>query len=114
MVGLYGELGAGKTIFIKGIARAFGIEDKDIMSASFTMVSEYNTEPKFFHIDLYRIEKDSELDDIGLWEIIGSENISVIEWAEKAEKWLPEGTIRVHLKSLDENIREILIEGEDE
>lgn len=114
VVGLYGELGSGKTIFVKGIAKAFGIEDKDIMSASFTMVSQYNTKPEFFHIDLYRIEKDSELDDIGLWEIIGSENISVIEWAGKAEKWLPEGTIRIYLKSLDDNIREILIEGKDE
>lgn len=111
VVGLYGELGSGKTIFVKGIARAFGIEDKDIMSASFTMISQYNTEPIFSHIDLYRIDKDSQLDDIGLWEQIGSEGISVIEWAEKAERWLPEGIIKVHLRPLGNSIREIVIKG---
>lgn len=114
VVGLYGELGSGKTMFVKGVAQAFGIEDKEIMSASFTMISQYNTEPIFSHIDLYRIERDSQLDDIGLWEQIGSGGISVIEWAEKAERFLPEGTIKVYLRPLGNNMREIIIEGRDE
>jgi len=113
-VGLYGELGSGKTTMVKGIARALGIEEIDIMSASFTIITEYDSDPPFSHIDLYRIEKDSELDEVGFWEHIGGSGISVIEWAEKAENMLPENLIRVGLTSVGEEIREITIEGRDE
>jgi tRNA threonylcarbamoyladenosine biosynthesis protein TsaE len=114
VVGLYGELGAGKTIMVKGIARAFGIEERDIVSASFTIMSEYGTKPPFVHIDLYRIEKEEELFGLGLWEHIGSDGVSVIEWAEKAEGFLPEDTIRIRLTTLNEHTREITIEGVNE
>jgi tRNA threonylcarbamoyladenosine biosynthesis protein TsaE len=114
VVGLYGELGAGKTIMVKGIARAFGIEERDIVSASFTIMSEYDTNPPFVHIDLYRIGKEEELSELGLWEHMGAAGVSVIEWAEKAEEWLPEDTIKVRLKSINENTREITIEGVNE
>jgi len=113
VVGLYGELGAGKTTMVKGIAGAFGIDEREIVSASFTIIAEYNTNPPFSHIDLYRIEKDNELAELGLWDHIGEDSISVIEWAEKAEKGLPEDIIKVRLKSIDEHMREITIEGED-
>lgn len=114
VVALYGELGAGKTTMVKGIAGALGIPEKDIVSASFTIIAEYNTVPPFSHIDLYRINKDAELDEIGLRDQIGDDVISVIEWAEKAERWLPDNTIKVRLKSTGENTREIIIEGRDE
>jgi len=114
VVGLYGELGAGKTTMVKGIADALGIDERDIVSASFTIIAEYNTIPSFFHIDLYRIEKYDELVDLGLWDQVGDDSISVIEWAEKAEKGLPEGMIKVRLETLGENVREITIEGGDE
>lgn len=114
VVGLYGELGSGKTTLVKGIAKALGIDDKDIVSASFTIIAEYNTTPPFNHIDLYRIEKDTELDEVGFWDQIGGDGISVIEWAEKAEGRLPEEMIKVRLKFLGEEEREITIEGEDE
>ena len=114
VVGLYGELGSGKTMLIKGIARALGINEREIMSASFTIIAEYNTIPHFNHIDLYRVEKESELDEIGLWDHIRNDTISVIEWAEKIDKELPHDTIRVRLKSLGVNIREITVEGKDE
>ena len=113
VVGLYGELGAGKTTMVKGIAGAFGIDEREIVSASFTIIAEYNTNPPFSHIDLYRIEKDNELAELGLWDHIGEDSISVIEWAEKAEKGLPEDIIKVRVKSIDEHMREITIEGED-
>lgn len=113
VVGLYGELGSGKTTLVKGIAKAFGIENKDIVSASFTIITEYNTTPTFFHIDLYRIEKDTELDEVGFWDHIRGDGISVIEWAEKAERGLPEEMIKIKLKSLNGEIREITIEGKD-
>jgi len=114
VVGLYGELGSGKTIFVKGIARAFGIHERDIMSASFTIIAEYNTVPQFNHIDLYRIEKESELEELGLRDHLGDDTVSVIEWAEKVEHELPDDTITVRLRPIGENIREITIEGNDE
>lgn len=114
VVGLYGELGAGKTTIIKGIAGALGIDAREITSASFTMISEYDTTPPFSHIDLYRIENENELSELGLWEYIGGDGISVIEWAEKAATILPEEMIRVTLVYTGENTREITIEGIDE
>jgi tRNA threonylcarbamoyladenosine biosynthesis protein TsaE len=114
VVGLYGELGSGKTIFVKGIARAFGIQEREIMSASFTIIAEYNTVPKFNHIDLYRIERESELEELGLWDHTGGDTVSVIEWAEKVDHVLPEDTVRVRFKSLGNDTREIIVEGRDE
>lgn len=110
---LYGELGAGKTTLIKGIASAFGIPSRDLGSASFVIVAEYKTSPPFYHIDLYRIEGEEALDDIGLWEYFGPEGVAVVEWAERLAE-LPEGALKVSINCLDGDTREILIEGIDE
>ena len=114
VVGIYGELGAGKTTMVKGIARAFGIDEREVMSASFTIISEYATKPPFAHIDLYRIEDASDFSEIGLWDQIGGEGISVIEWPEKAGGLLPGDMIAVMVKSINDSLREIAIEGIDE
>jgi tRNA threonylcarbamoyladenosine biosynthesis protein TsaE len=112
IVGLFGDLGAGKTTLTKGIAKAVGIDERDIVSASFTFITEYETTPPFVHIDLYRIESDLELAELGLWSHIGSGSISVIEWAEKAaNELLAENIIRVSLKYIHEGERELIIEG---
>jgi len=110
-VALYGELGAGKTTITKGIAYAIGIGERDIASASFTIIAEYQTDPPLVHIDLYRINTDAELEDIGLGDVIGGRNISVIEWAEKALQWLPDDVIQITLNPLSEDEREIIVEG---
>lgn len=114
VVGLYGELGAGKTVMAKGIAGAFGIDERDVVSASFTIISEYDTVPPFVHIDLYRIGSPGEIPELGLWEHLGGGCVAVIEWAEKAGEGLPEDIIKVRLKAVDENTREIEIDGIDE
>jgi len=110
---LYGDLGAGKTTLIKGIASAFGIPERDIGSASFVIVAEYETTPPFYHIDLYRVERENDIDDLGIWEYIGSGGIAVVEWAERLSE-LPEDAIRVRMNYVDENSREIIIEGINE
>jgi tRNA threonylcarbamoyladenosine biosynthesis protein TsaE len=114
IVGLYGDLGAGKTTMVKGIAKAVGIDEREIVSASFTIIAEYETDPPFIHIDLYRIEHGAELDDLGIRTITGGGSISVIEWAEKALGELQEDIIKVFLQTRDEQTREITIEGLDE
>lgn len=110
VVCLYGELGAGKTTMVKGIASAVGINERDITSASFTIIAEHNGTVPFYHIDLYRVEP-REVDDIGLYEYLGRDGISVIEWAERAEKEIPDGSIKVRFNYAGEDSREIEIEG---
>ena len=114
IVRLYGDLGAGKTTMVKGIARAVGIDRKDITSASFTIIAEYPVNPPFFHIDLYRISKGSDLDGTGIWDCLGKHSIAVVEWAEHAEGEWPEDSIRVTIKDIGNDMREITIEGKDE
>jgi len=112
VVALYGDLGAGKTTLIKGIASAFGISPRDVTSASFTIIAEYPGSPAFHHVDLYRIRDEEDLEGTGFWECLGS-GVTVIEWAEKAGGALKEAiSVRLHRK--DEQTREIQIEGLDE
>lgn len=107
IVCLYGDLGTGKTVFIKGLATAFGLSSRDIGSASFVIVAEYKTEPPFYHIDLYRIE-DIEREE-WIWDYM-ERGICAIEWAEKLKE-LPSDAIKVYIKSIKKNQREIEIEG---
>lgn len=114
VVGLYGDLGTGKTTLVKGIARAFGIDRRDITSASFTIIAEYNSEPTFYHIDLYRVTRGDDLDNTGIWDCIGRHSVSVIEWAEKLEEGIPDNAIKVYLETGGNELRNIVIEGIDE
>ncbi|RJQ52782.1 MAG: tRNA (adenosine(37)-N6)-threonylcarbamoyltransferase complex ATPase subunit type 1 TsaE [Nitrospiraceae bacterium] len=109
IVCLYGELGAGKTTMVKGIASALGINERDITSASFTIIAEYDAPVPFYHIDLYRLTPQ-EVVELGLRDYLGG-GVSVIEWAEKAEGEIPPEHIRVELNYLDGDMREIEIEG---
>jgi tRNA threonylcarbamoyladenosine biosynthesis protein TsaE len=114
---LFGELGAGKTTFVKGIASALGIPEKEITSASFTIIAEHtgtvNEAPvPFYHIDLYRLHGAAELDSTGIEEYIGRDGISVIEWAERLGE--VEGSLSVTFSTVADNKREITIEGMDE
>lgn len=110
VVCLYGELGAGKTTMVKGIASALGIEERDITSASFTIIAEYDTEVPFYHIDLYRVAP-GDTAELGLHEYLGSGGIAVIEWAERAEGDVPDTSIKVNISYTEENSRDIEIEG---
>lgn len=110
VVCLFGELGAGKTTMVKGIASALGINERDITSASFTIIAEYDTPVPFYHIDLYRVTSD-ELPDLGLYEYLGPHGISVIEWAERAEGEIPDNSIMVRLYHTDDDCREVEITG---
>ncbi len=114
---LYGDLGAGKTVLVKGIAKSFGIPEKEVASASFTIVAEHegtyrDKKIPFFHIDLYRLEGGRDAWEIGIEEYIGGHAVSVIEWAEKLGE-APDG-IRVNIEVVPGPAREIIIEGVNE
>ena len=106
---LLGELGAGKTTFVKGIAEALGIARKDITSASFVIVAEHDSEPPLYHIDLYRLHDEQDLNTAGVYDYIGGDGIAVIEWAEKIDLE-GETVTMVHINYVSEDEREIIIE----
>lgn len=105
IVELEGRLGAGKTVFAKGIASGLGIVE-EVTSPTFTLLKEYAGRLKLFHFDLYRIEDEEELRGIGFYDYLGAEGICVIEWAEKAS--LPY-SIKVSIIVTGDNERRIEI-----
>lgn len=82
-IGLTGELGAGKTTFVKGFAAAYGINRDVVTSPTFTIINEYGAIPGIFHADLYRIASDDELVRTGIYDIDMSQGFLIIEWPEK-------------------------------
>ena len=104
---LEGELGAGKTIFAKGLAAGLGVADTDrVCSPSYTLVNVYQGRCPVFHIDLYRLDKSREVEDLG-WEDFIGEGVVIVEWAEKIP--FPLDGIRVDIQPVRGNERRITI-----
>jgi tRNA threonylcarbamoyladenosine biosynthesis protein TsaE len=110
---LYGDLGAGKTLFSKGLADGFGVTDLDeVSSPTFTLINQYAGRMKVYHIDLYRIEPGTPdaLDGLGLEEIFDDPSAAVIvEWADRLGSFETPGAVRVFLSYVDEHSRKIEI-----
>jgi tRNA threonylcarbamoyladenosine biosynthesis protein TsaE len=110
---LYGDLGAGKTLFSKGLADGFGVTDlNEVSSPTFTLINQYAGRMKVYHIDLYRIEPGTPgaLDGLGLEEIFDDPNAAVIvEWADRLVSFETPGAVRVFLSYVDEHSRKIEI-----
>jgi tRNA threonylcarbamoyladenosine biosynthesis protein TsaE len=105
---LYGDLGAGKTLFAKGLADGFGVPDvDDVSSPTFTLINQYLGRMKIYHIDLYRIETGA-LDGLGLEEIFDDPDAAVIvEWADRLGSFETPGAVRVFLSYVDDHSRKI-------
>ena len=105
---LYGELGAGKTMFAKGLAAGLGVADADeVSSPTFTLINQYSGRVKVYHIDLFRIET-GVLDGLGLEEIFDDPDAAVIiEWAEHLGSFETPGAVRVFLSYVDDHSRKI-------
>lgn len=98
---LTGDLGAGKTQLTKGIARALGISD-DVTSPTFTIQMVYpGTELDLNHFDLYRLERADQLEDTGLFDVLGAEGVCVIEWGEQFLEQIGSDRMDVYLTRLD-------------
>ena len=102
---LNGELGSGKTMFVKGIANALGINEV-ITSPTFNIIKEYEGELPLYHLDVYRLDEASN--DIGIEEYFSKGGIVVIEWAENIKDILPEERLDVKIKVLGENKRSLV------
>lgn len=106
---LLGDLGVGKTHLVKGIVQGLGSVDL-VTSPSFVLINEYvadaaHARVRIYHVDLYRITDPADLTSIGLEEIWNDQGICMIEWAERAQHWLPELYLAVQIHYVDETIR---------
>ena len=105
---LYGDLGAGKTAFVRGMARGIGASPGEVSSPTFTLVQEYaGPSATLYHVDLYRLE-GPEIDDLGLEDLVAGEGIVAIEWAERW-KGRPDDAVEVRLEDLGDERRRVTI-----
>ena len=110
VVALYGDLGAGKTAFVRGMARGLDIRES-VSSPTFTIVNEYPGDPSLFHFDMYRLKNAEELYGIGWEDYLDRNGICVTEWSERIEEALPEDAVRVTISRLSDSERSIRVEG---
>lgn len=111
VITLNGELGVGKTTFAQGFARGLGIEER-VISPTFVLIRQHqipNSKKVFYHLDLYRMDEPIDIYALGLEELLGSESIILIEWAEKLKDMLGREVRRVSLRKTSENKRQIEI-----
>lgn len=105
---LYGDLGAGKTAFVRGMARGAGANPDEVSSPTFTIVQEYSGSPAtLYHVDLYRLEA-AEIDDLGLEDLVSGDGIVAIEWADRW-KGRPDDVTEVWIEDLGEDRRRIRV-----
>ncbi len=109
LVLLEGNLGAGKTTFVRGLAKGLGVPQEVLVhSPTFTLINEYPGKISLIHIDLYRVEAASELSELGLEEYLEKNVIVVVEWSERINTW-PESAIRIQLQRVSSRIRTLII-----
>ena len=106
VVAMYGDLGAGKTAFVRGLARGLGYSGR-VSSPTFTIVNEYEGTIPVFHFDMYRLKSSDELFEIGWEDYLDRNGVCAVEWSENAEDAFPRDVIKVEIKKLGENDREI-------
>lgn len=105
VVCLYGDLGAGKTNLVKGIASGFGVDPNKVNSPTFTLINEYEGTTKIYHFDMYRVKSDSELVELGIEEYLYSNGICVIEWPEKLGIFLPDNALCISIMKKGRQMR---------
>lgn len=109
IVCLEGELGAGKTHFVKGLAEGMGIDREEVRSPTFTLIHEYTGSISLYHFDCYRMESPREAIEIGAEEYFYGEGVSVIEWPERIEAIIPPEAIWISIEIPDKNTRKFVI-----
>ncbi len=110
VISLRGSLGAGKTVFAKGVARSLGIEEA-IVSPTFTLVQEYEGRIPMYHMDLYRITSEDDFQMIGGEDMLYSDGVCLIEWSEVIDGMLPKGTLYVQIKVNEDQSRTVDLKG---
>ena len=107
---LYGELGSGKTVFAKAFGHAMEIDD--VTSSTFNIIKEYNGELPLYHMDVYRV--DNNIESLGIEEYFEKGGVTIIEWADLIEDYLPEERLDIKFKVIDENTRVLILKPHGE
>jgi len=112
VVGLRGDLGAGKTTLAGAVARALGVpRDEAVTSPTFTLINEHTGRLPIYHMDLYRLGDPSELYDLGLWEYYDGDGVCLVEWCDRFDDLWPDQALVVTLELLDGERRRVTLEG---
>jgi tRNA threonylcarbamoyladenosine biosynthesis protein TsaE len=108
LLALTGELGSGKTAFVQGLASGLEVpQEYYITSPSFTLINEYPGRMRLFHVDLYRLENYTDLEETGLYDILEGDGVVAVEWAEKLPEDLLSTHIAIGFNIIDDKTREI-------
>ena len=111
IVSLEGELGAGKTVFARGIAAGLGVDPRDVGSPTFIIVDRHEGRVPLYHADLYRLDREEEVLDLGLDELAASGAVLVVEWGERLPAELHAAAIVVRISDPGEDVRTIAVGG---
>ncbi len=109
VVCLHGELGSGKTHFVRGFVQGFGISGDVVTSPTFTIINEYDGDTPIFHFDCYRLEHYREAIEIGAEEYLYGNGVCIVEWPERISELLPPDAHKITLNVLGKEKREIII-----
>lgn len=112
VIAMYGDLGAGKTAFVRGMARGMGITER-VSSPTFTIVNEYLGDRTLIHFDMYRLGSADELFDIGWEDYLARGAVCAVEWSENVEEAFYGDEIRLTIEKLSDTSRKITVEGAD-
>jgi tRNA threonylcarbamoyladenosine biosynthesis protein TsaE len=108
VIAFTGDLGAGKTLLVQGLARGLEVSEAYyVTSPTYTLINEYPGRHTLFHIDLYRIEGETDMEEIGLLEILDGDGVIAVEWAERLRHNLPVERLDVRLTILEDAVRKI-------
>ncbi len=113
VISLRGSLGAGKTVFARGVARSLGIEEA-IVSPTFTLVQEYDGSLPMYHMDLYRITSQEDFEMIGGEDMLYSDGVCLIEWSEIINEMLPQDTIFISIAVNSDQSRTVTIDSKED
>ncbi len=113
VISLRGSLGAGKTVFARGVARSLGIEEA-IVSPTFTLVQEYDGRLPMYHMDLYRITSSEDFEMIGGEDMLYSDGVCLIEWSEIINEMLPKDTVFINITVNSDQSRTVTIDSKED
>ena len=112
-IALYGDLGVGKTAFVRGLASVLA-PSSAVRSPTFALVNEYIGDTiNLYHFDMYRIRSEWDLESCGFYDYDFESNVAAVEWSENIEKYLSGNIIIISINALDEHKREITLEGDE-
>jgi tRNA threonylcarbamoyladenosine biosynthesis protein TsaE len=105
VVALVGNLGAGKTRFVRGVAVALGVDRREVASPTFVLVHEYEGRLPIYHFDIYRLKSPTDFLEIGADEYLNSDGVCFVEWADRVESFLPSDHLRIDITATGETTR---------